>query len=114
MKTPKDRFIFIGKKIKEARELMGWFQKELAEAVGFETSTAISLIEAGERRVAINDLEKIADVLHQNLKYFLGEDEKTNFRFALRANKDLSQKDKERILDFIDFIKSKRNERRRN
>ena len=108
MKTSEDRYILIGKKIKEARESMRWSQRQLAEAIGFETSTAISLIEAGERRVAIEDLEKIAEVLHKNIKYFLGGEEKASLRFALRADKNLSPKDKERILEFIEFIKSRK------
>lgn len=108
MKTSKDRYTVIGRKIKEARESMRWSQKQLAEAIGFETSTAISLIEAGERKVAIEDLEKIAEVLNKNTEYFLGVDGKTSLRFALRADKNLTPGDKEKVLDFIDFIKSRK------
>lgn len=108
MKTLENRYTFIGRKIKEARDSMRWSQRQLAEAIGFESNTAISLIEAGERRVAVDDLEKIAKVLHKNTKYFLGEQEKSNFHFALRADKNLSSEDKAKIFEFIEFIKSKK------
>ena len=54
-----DTYPQIGKRIKDAREKEGLSQKSLAEAVGFESATAISLIESGERRVSIEDLDKI-------------------------------------------------------
>lgn len=114
MKKQKKRYISIGKKIKEARKNKGWSQRQLAKAIGFETSTAISLIETGERKVTIEDLEKIAEVLHKTIRYFLGEEEKGNLRFALRADKKLTSGDKERILEFIEFIKKRKYGERRD
>ena len=46
MNMPQNKLI--GIRIKEAREAVGISQKALADAVGFESATAISLIEAGE------------------------------------------------------------------
>ena len=46
MKTSKDRYKFIGARIKEAREALSMSQKSLAEALGYESATAISLIES--------------------------------------------------------------------
>ena len=115
MKPLDEKYIFIGKKIKEVREAAGWAQKELADKLGFESSTAISLIESGLRRVGVEDLDKIADLLHKDISYFLGKNQsKVDLQFALRADKNLSQRDKQDILNFIDFIKSRKNANRKS
>jgi transcriptional regulator with XRE-family HTH domain len=115
MRKFNEKYKFIGSKIKQFREMAGISQKELADNIGFESATAISLIESGERKVSIKDLEKISDFLKKDIKFFLGEEltpeEKVDIRFALRADKDLSKKEQEKILDFIDFIKKRRDDR---
>ena len=88
-------------------------QKYLAEAIGYESATAISLIEAGERKVSIVDLDKIAKILNQNVDYFLGTEKKIDFLYALRTDKELTGKEQKNVLDFVDFIKSKRYGKRR-
>lgn len=109
MKNSEDKNKFIGSKIREAREAAQKSQKDLADAIGFESATAISLIEAGERKVKVEDLEKISDFLHRDIKFFLGIEEKQDIRFALRADDNLSKQDQDEILSFIDFVKKKRN-----
>jgi len=109
MKTSEDKNKFIGQKIREAREAAEKSQKELADALGFESATAISLIESGERKAKIEDLEKMAEFLHRDIKFFLGIEEKQDIRFALRADSNLSKKDQDEILGFIDFVKNKKN-----
>lgn len=100
----------IGDTIRKAREEAEISQKELAKAAGFESATAISLIESGERKVAVEVLKKIADVLHTDFMSLLGTPQKKpDIKFALRADKDLSFKDKEQILKFIDFVKQSKN-----
>jgi transcriptional regulator with XRE-family HTH domain len=108
MKMSEDKNKLIGQKIKEAREAAEKSQKELADALGFESATAISLIESGERKAKIEDLVKMADFLHRDVKFFLGMEEKTDIRFALRADKDLSATDQKQILRFIDFVKKEK------
>lgn len=99
----------IGNKIKKYRESAGWSQKTLAEKVGYETSTAISLIESGARKISIEDLEKISEAFHTDIKILLGhKQESVDFKLALRADKDLTKKDKDQIFDFIKFVKNKR------
>lgn len=109
MKNIQDRYQIIGSKIKEARESDGMSQKALADSIGFDSATAISLIESGERRVAIEQLEAISNVLHRDIEYFLGQEvKKTNLQFALSADRDLTTSDKKQILNFIEFVKNKR------
>lgn len=112
MKTSDDRYKFIGAKIREAREALSMSQKTLAEALGYESATAISLIESGERRVKIEDLEKIADILKRSLDYFLGkEGEKLDVTVALRADKDIPDGDKKIIERIIELAKQKHGNR---
>lgn len=109
MKNQEDKNKFIGAKIREAREAAKKSQKELADTLGFESATAISLIEAGERKMRVEDLEKVAEFLNRDIKFFIGlEDKAVDVRVALRADKDLNDKDREAILRFIELAKQKK------
>jgi len=106
MKTLEDMNKIIGAKIKEAREAAKKSQKELADTLDFESATAISLIESGERKVRVEDLEKIARFLDRDIKFFIGQEDKAiDVRVALRADKDLNEKDREAILRFVEIAK---------
>jgi transcriptional regulator with XRE-family HTH domain len=108
MKNEELTYALIGSKIKDARQEANMSQKQLAELVGFDSSTAISLIEAGQRKVSIEDIEKIGIILQKDIKFFLGKkNEEVDLKYALRADKDLSKEDKDSIANFIDFIKQK-------
>ncbi|MEK9151223.1 MAG: helix-turn-helix transcriptional regulator [Patescibacteria group bacterium] len=110
MKNEEDKNAQIGAKIREARDVQGISQLGLAQALGYESATAISLIESGSRKLRVEDLEKISEALHRDIKFFLGQEEKApDVKFALRADKDLTKKDVDSILDFIEFAKKKRN-----
>lgn len=107
-----DKYQQIGQLIREAREGQNMSQEDLAKAIGFESGTAISLIEAGKRKVSITDLESISNILHITIEQLLGNKELVaDVRFALRADKNLSPSDRSKILEYIDFIKSKKDGR---
>ena len=53
----------IGALIARLREQQGWSQRALAKWVGIDQS-AVSRIEAGHRRLAADELQRFADVLH--------------------------------------------------
>ena len=115
MKTNENKAQFIGAQIKTAREEMECSQLDLAKALGFESSTAISLIESGERKVTVENLERIANFLHKDFKYFIGQDVSNNIvdiKVALRADKDLTKEDQDAISRFIDLAKSKKHGKR--
>ena len=103
----------IGERIKAAREARGLSQADLAKELGFQSATAISLIENNERGVSMEVLNALSGVLHRNTQYFLtGEDSKpVDLKIALRADKDLSKEDKDAILRFIDLAKQKKGEK---
>ena len=99
---------FIGDRIRTARQAANLSQRELAQKIGFESATAISLIEAGERKIAIVEMEKIAKILHQPINYFLGESGKqVNVVTALRAEKNITEGDKQAILHILDLAKNR-------
>lgn len=111
-----ERYTEIGAKIKEAREEMELSQSELAEAVGFKSPTAISLIEAGTRKVAIEDLETIAEVLQRPIEFFLGKKEQeVTLEYALRSDKKLKNLDanaRKSITEFADFVRNQKSGKR--
>lgn len=100
----------IGSRVKEAREAAKLSQADLAKVLDYETATAISLIESGERKLRVEDLQKVADFLHRDIKYFLGQEDKpVDVKVALRADMNLDKDDQKQILNFIEFVKQKKN-----
>lgn len=99
----------IGIQIKTAREEAGMSQMELAKVLGFESATAISLVEAGERKITADNLEKIAEALHRDIYFFLGRDSKytPDIKVALRADKNISETAKKTILNILEMDKKK-------
>lgn len=100
------KYTQIGQKIKSERKQLGLSQKSLADYINYESATAISLIEAGERKITVEDLEKIANLFHKDIGFFLGQKGKTSsLKIALRSDTNLTTKDKEQILKFVEFVK---------
>lgn len=111
MKNDENKGESVGARIRSARNDMGYSQMDLAKKLGFESATAISLIESGERNITIANLEKIAEILHRDIKFFLGkkEEKSVDVEYALRADKNLSNEAKEAILHFIELAKKNKN-----
>lgn len=108
IKNNDKRYREIGENIRNAREGANISQLDLAKKIGFGSATAISLIESGERRVSVKDLEMIAGELHVDIKMLLGQSvQKTDIGYALRSDKELSTEAKKQVMDFIEFVKKK-------
>lgn len=102
-----NKYHFIGKKIREARESAKLSQKEIAEKLGYESPTAISYIESGDRKISVVDLEKLAKLLARDIKYFIGQEgERANVAVALRGEK-MDESDREAILHIIEMAKNR-------
>ncbi len=113
MKIDKEQYKIIGTRIKKYREAHNMSQQALAKKLGYQTDTAVSLIENGDRKLSIEKLMIIADEFSIPLDELLGRETSPKHKdviTALRAEKDLSEKDKKQISDFIEFIKQKDNE----
>jgi transcriptional regulator with XRE-family HTH domain len=105
-----ETYIQVGERISQLRKSLEISQQKLAEMVGYETSTAISLIESGKRRVQLVELEQFAKVLHTSSQYLLtGKEPQVDIAVALRAENDLKPEEIQKVVSFIDFIKSERN-----
>ena len=63
----------IAERIRTVRERNGIRQKDLAKAVGISNG-ALTNFEKGRRRISIDWLKKIADVLDTPVAYFLEDD----------------------------------------
>lgn len=108
MINAENKYQFIGKKIREAREAAGLSQRQLSDELGYESSTAVSYMEAGERKVSVVDLEKLSRLLDKDIRYFLGQEaEQVSVRVALRAEEGLDKKDQDAILHIIEMAKNR-------
>jgi transcriptional regulator with XRE-family HTH domain len=108
-----DLDVKIGERLREAREKAGLSQAQLAKALEYESATAVSLIEAGDRKLKAKDLQKVAEFLHQPIGYFLGQVlPPLDIKVALRADKDLTDEDKKAVLYFIELAKKRGHEKR--
>ncbi len=97
----------IGSRIRQAREALGLSQEELARLVGC-SPTAISYFETGARRVKIEDLQKLAEVLSKPIDYFLQEEPEDELVAILwRARQELSPSAYQQMEAFLSHLKGK-------
>lgn len=63
----------IGEKVREAREMRGWTQAELAERLGID-HTGVSHLEAGRTdNPTLKRIRRLADALDVTVKWLLDE-----------------------------------------
>jgi transcriptional regulator with XRE-family HTH domain len=79
----------IGKRLKIARERLGYTQLQFSEKLGFKDRQTVAAIEAGQRKLSAEELVRAMEVLDVDLEYFtdrfrlIGEG-----RFSWRASRD--------------------------
>ena len=101
----------LGEKLRQAREYLGLSQDEVAKAVGIPRA-GISLIESGQRRVDALELKRFSVIYQRSVSYFTGE-EQSDLRLPpevehlARAAKGLSEKDREELARFAEFLRSR-------
>lgn len=101
----------LGIRLKEAREYLDLSQDEVARILGVPRS-AISMMEAGQRRVDALELKKLADIYQRPVGYFAGESSSESeavetVRHLARAASKLSDRDREELLRFAQFLQAK-------
>lgn len=106
-KYDKKQYQQIGDRIRKARQEDGLTQAQLAKKLNYNSATAISLIESGERKVRMDHLKNIAKVLHRPVSYFYEGKIKNapDVKMALRADKKLNPNDVGKIEEYIDLLK---------
>ena len=104
----------VSDRIKSRRTELGVTQTELARVAKL-TPAAISQIESGSRKPSFDAISKLATALKVTTDHLLGRkrpeyenilaDPKVSVMF--RGIMELSEKDKESMLEFYDFLKSR-------
>ena len=100
----------IGKKIEELRNSRGISQQVLANILGYESSTAVHLLERGARKISIDKLKVIANYFEVSIDQLLKEDTnqtKTDLLSALRSDPLLDEEDIRQVSNFVEFLKKK-------
>lgn len=94
-------------RLREAREYLGLSQQFVAEHTGIPR-LAVSSIENGKRGVSALELEALARLYHYPVDHFL-EGALTDppaVRALAREAQDLTDRDREEVLRFAQFLKS--------
>ena len=98
-------------RLKEAREYRGLSQEEVARHLGVPRS-AVSLIESGSRRVTAAELSRLAKLYQTTMESLAGHDgevaEPESVRLLARAASDLSERDRDEVLRFAQFLRSRK------
>ena len=66
----------IGERIRRAREKQEVSQRQLAKDIGYKSTSTLSAIEKGDKRIQLTELQNVARVLHRDINYFFGADYK--------------------------------------
>lgn len=100
--------IFIGNKIRTAREARGLTLDELAELSGYSSRSALSYIERGERSLSTIRAQFIAQALRVDFTWLIS-DEDTPPIFIEQSPIEslfdkLSEDNKKNVLQYIEFL----------
>ena len=101
----------IGGRLKSAREYRGLSQDEVARYIGVSRS-AISLMESGGRSVRAGELGQLAALYKTTMESLTGQStgETESVGMVARAAADLSEKDRNEVLRFAEFLRSRSTE----
>lgn len=99
----------LGQRIREERQKLNLTQEKLSETINV-TTTYIGQIERGERRPTLDTLIKISNALGVSIDYLLQESitpaSDNLMNLWIQLTHDLSDDEKEMIIDLIKVIKS--------
>ena len=94
-------------RLREVREYLGLSQEFVAQHTGL-SRVAISTIENGKRKVEALELQALASLYKYPVTYFLegALEEPASVRAIARAATGLTDKDREQVLQFAQFLKA--------
>lgn len=91
----------LGQKIQGLRKSRGMTQKELSDFLGCSESF-VSYVEKGERKMTVDDLQKITKIFSVDINFLLAKPTVTHFRASTNQN-DNTNYDK-MMGDFREYI----------
>jgi transcriptional regulator with XRE-family HTH domain len=94
-------------RLREVREYLGLSQEFVAQQTGISRA-AISAIENGKRKVEAMELTALASLYKYPVTYFLDGalEEPASVRAIARAATTLTDRDREQVLQFAQFLKA--------
>ncbi len=101
----------IASRLRLSREMAGLSQGQVAKALGWHRPT-VSEIEAGRRRVSVEELATLTEMYGVNILWVVGEkDEESNLaadrvQLAARELSKLRDEDLERVLQLIQALRA--------
>ena len=101
----------LGARLREAREYLRLSQDEVARALDVPR-TAISLMEAGQRKVDAIELKRLAEIYQRPIAFFTGEagdpaPVPETVQHLARAAAKLTDRDREELLAFAQFLQTR-------
>lgn len=101
----------LGDRLREARKYLGLKQDEVANYLKIPR-TALTDIENGQRKVEALELSRLAKLYRQPVGYFTGEDEASaslpvDVAHLARRAANLSQKDREELGRFAEYLRTR-------
>jgi len=102
----------LAERLRVAREYVGLKQEDVARHLSIPRS-ALSHIEAGQRKVDALELARMAKLYQRSVSWFTGEDRSTTTAIpegvahVARAAASLSAQDQQELARFADFLKSR-------
>lgn len=102
----------LGESLRQAREYVGLKQEDVARHLSIPRS-ALSHIEAGQRKVDALELTRMARLYQRPVSWFTGEDAAgagelpEEVAHVARAAAKLSSQDRQELARFADFLKSR-------
>jgi transcriptional regulator with XRE-family HTH domain len=108
----------LGARLKVAREYLELSQDEVARILEIPR-TAVSLMEAGQRKVDAIELKKLAEIYQRQIGYFTGEASLSvppvpdSVQHLARTAAKLSDRDRTELLQFAQFLQARQPTRNR-
>jgi transcriptional regulator with XRE-family HTH domain len=109
----------LGKRLRDAREYLGYSQEEIATHLGIPR-TALGNIEAGSRKVSAIELAKLAKLYRQTVSGLTGDEEPddaaglpADVAHLAREAKKLSAKDRAELQKYAEFLRSRSKDKER-
>lgn len=101
----------LGTRLRDARNYLGFKQEDVANALGIPR-TALSDIEAGQRKVEAIELQRLAKLYRQPVSHFLNDDVAAaalpaDVSYLARQAASMSEQDREELSRFADYLRSR-------